>query len=88
LIRWKKSSSHSIVSDCGRFHIARLMSGEIPGYLLWDGKELVSECSLDAEVKKREAQAIKNASGSDLKASRRARNKELIEALRSGVETA
>lgn len=83
-MRWRKSSEHSIVSECGRFHIARLMSGGKPGYLLWDGQKLIPGCSEDPEVRKRDADAIANASRNDLKGSRSSPKRKLVSAHGSG----
>lgn len=58
MIRWKKTSEHSIASTCGRFHIARLFKDGVPGYLLWDRNEIVPGCSEDADKRKQDAEAI------------------------------
>lgn len=87
-MRWKKSSEYSIVSECGRFHIAKFVGADGAKFLLWDGKELVPGCFEDPNKRKEDAERIKNASVSDFKVATSAQNKKLVSALRQRKEKA
>ena len=54
----RQPQDYSIVSDCGRFHIAKaLVMGE-PKYTLWDNAEIVATWDA-AEAAKLEAEKLK-----------------------------
>lgn len=58
MLVWKRSSDYSIVSEDGRFHIAKFVSNGVPGFLLWDRNELIPGCTDNAQARKEQAQRI------------------------------